>query len=66
MFLNKWKIEPKISFMIGDRDTDIQAAKNVGCHSILTTVRDDSGLIKPDFYVTSLTEAVQVVVQNSS
>ncbi|MBI2670072.1 MAG: HAD-IIIA family hydrolase [Candidatus Yanofskybacteria bacterium] len=63
--IQRWEIDPKISFMIGDRDTDIQAAKKVGCRSILITGGDDSGLTEPDFYATSLTEAVLVVAQNS-
>ena len=62
--IKEWEIDPKISFMIGDLDTDIQAAKNVGCRSILITGEGDSGLTESDFYVTSLTEAVQVVAQN--
>lgn len=62
--IKKWEIDPKISFMIGDRDTDIQAAKNAGCLSILIAGGNDSGLIKPDFYVTSLTEAVRIVAQS--
>lgn len=65
-------IDIRNSWFVGDRKSDIQCAKNAGCHSILTAMkvsgeesRDfaDMGEIQPDFKVNDLVAAVDIILQ---
>ena len=52
-----------MSFLVGDSPRDIEAGKNAGVTTI--RVRTGHGLkphtVKPDYYVDSLVEAVEII-----
>ena len=61
----EWSIELDRSFMVGDRWRDVSAGKAAGC----TTIFVDYGYAErqvdaPDFVVTSLAEAVRIIIGN--
>jgi D-glycero-D-manno-heptose 1,7-bisphosphate phosphatase len=61
----EWSIDLKRSFMVGDRWRDVSAGKAAGC----TTIFVDLGYAErqvdaPDFVVTSLAEAVKIVLRD--
>ena len=61
----QWSIDLKHSFMVGDRWRDVSAGKAAGCRTILL----DHGYAEeqvdaPDFVVTSLGEAVKIILGN--
>jgi D-glycero-D-manno-heptose 1,7-bisphosphate phosphatase len=59
----EWSIDLAHSFMVGDRWRDVSAGKAAGCSTIFV----DYGYLEqqvdaPDFVVTSLTEAVKIIL----
>ena len=61
----EWSIDLKRSFIVGDRWRDVSAGKAAGC----TTIFVDCGYAErqvdaPDFVVTSLAEAVKIILRN--
>ena len=52
----KWGVSLPNSWMVGDRETDRQAARRAGCHSIL---------LKPTGHLTNLTEATQWILDHA-
>jgi D-glycero-D-manno-heptose 1,7-bisphosphate phosphatase len=55
------------SFMIGDRWRDIEAGRSAGCRTILLgTGYSERLLSKPDFSVTTLHEAAQLIIEIAS
>ena len=61
----EWSIDLNRSFMVGDRWRDVSAGKAAGC----TTIFVDHGYAErqvdaPDFVVTSLAEAVKIILGN--
>jgi len=61
----EWSIDLDRSFMVGDRWRDVSAGKAAGC----TTLFVDCGYAErqvdaPDFVVTSLAEAVRIILGN--
>ena len=62
---NKYNIDLKKSFMIGDSDIDILAGKRAGLKTILIKspkIKDYRINIKPDFNATDLYSAVNIVL----
>lgn len=60
---NHWNIDPSLSFMVGDRFSDVKAGKNAGCRSILIGPGDPSEkLVEPDHRSLSLLEAVRWIL----
>jgi len=60
-----WSIELKRSFMVGDRWRDVSAGKAAGCKTILVDYGYAEELVDtPDFVVTSLSEAVKIILGN--
>jgi D-glycero-D-manno-heptose 1,7-bisphosphate phosphatase len=57
----KWGIDLRRSFMVGDRASDVEAGRAVGCRTILIE-RPYSGRATADAHVGSLTEAVDVIL----
>lgn len=57
----KWDIDLSISFMIGDRHSDVLAGKNAGCKTILIGEGDHSSDVVADFQADSLLEAAQLI-----
>lgn len=57
----EWGINPELSFMIGDRSSDIEAGKNGGCRTILIGKSDDSFTVFPEFECESLWEAARLI-----
>jgi histidinol-phosphate phosphatase family protein len=56
----------KASFMIGDRESDIEAGKNAGCKTILVaTGKHPTGNLNADFREKNLYEASHTVVRES-
>lgn len=62
----RYGIDPKNSFMIGDKMTDIEAGKKIGCTTILVKTgyggKDKKHEIKPDFVTKDLLEAVDSII----
>jgi histidinol-phosphate phosphatase family protein len=65
-------IDIQNSWLVGDRKSDIQCARNAGCYSILTAtpipgpnggVFADTGEIEPDFRAPDLAAAVDLILQ---
>ena len=54
--------------MIGDRTTDIMAAKNAGVRSVLVRTgeagRDGKCTVEPDYCLADLSEAVSLILNN--
>lgn len=59
---DKWEIDLRRSFVVGDRWQDIDAGHAVGCYTILIE-RAYSGPTTPDAAVTDLKSAVDVVLE---
>jgi D-glycero-D-manno-heptose 1,7-bisphosphate phosphatase len=58
-------VEASGSWMIGDRDTDIQCGKSGGCRTILMLNEHSSakrGQVRPDFEAASLAEAAGIIL----
>lgn len=60
-FLKDHKPDLSRTFMIGDRETDVQFGKNVGCRTVRLASADQSGA---DFVTTSFLEACRFVVRS--
>lgn len=62
--IKKFEIDPKTSFMVGDKDSDILLAKNSGLKSfyIQNSMYEHDENIKPDFFVSSLREASHIIL----
>lgn len=56
----KYEIDLKHSYMIGDRDVDIMAGKKAGTKTVL--IGDDIGI--SDYHFPSLLEAVRWIIEN--
>jgi histidinol-phosphate phosphatase family protein len=58
------------SWMIGDKSSDIQAGENIGASTILVGTgyggsEPDSEVVKPDYYVNDLYQAVEIINNES-
>jgi D-glycero-D-manno-heptose 1,7-bisphosphate phosphatase len=58
----EWDIDLSLSYMIGDRHSDIQAGKEAGCKTILIGSGDMSSDVSPDFQLDSLLEASKIIL----
>jgi HAD-superfamily hydrolase, subfamily IIIA len=54
----KFQVDINISWMIGDRETDILAGTSAGCRTIKISKRD----VVADFYCDNLNEAVNLIL----
>lgn len=59
--IEKWNIDPKLSFMIGDSDSDILAGRRAGVRTIL--VSDKSSNSEPDYNVRDISELKLLVTK---
>ena len=60
-----WSIDLVRSFIVGDRWRDISAGKAAGCRTIFVDCGYAEELVdRPDFVVTSLSEAVKIILGN--
>ncbi|KKT29452.1 MAG: histidinol-phosphate phosphatase family protein [Parcubacteria group bacterium GW2011_GWC1_44_10] len=59
----KWGIDLKKSFMVGDSESDIKASQAAGCKTILIDCAQNKNL-KADARVTNLSEAVRYIHEN--
>ncbi len=57
----KWGVDLARSFMVGDRGSDVEAGRAVGCYTILIE-RSYSGQTRPDERVSDLASAVDAVL----
>ena len=61
----EWSIDLDRSFMVGDRWRDVSAGKAAGCRTIFVDCGYTEALVDtPDFVVTSLSEAVKIILVN--
>jgi D-glycero-D-manno-heptose 1,7-bisphosphate phosphatase len=62
----KWGLDLSNSYLIGDRSSDIEAARAVGCRSIFIDHNYRETVINsPDFRVGKMSEAASIVVRDS-
>jgi D-glycero-D-manno-heptose 1,7-bisphosphate phosphatase len=62
-------IDLKMSWMIGDRDTDIECGKNVGCKTILITnplSKEKQGKESPTFTASDVDKAADIILKGKS
>lgn len=62
-FLKKNYFDLKMSFVIGDRESDIQLAKNIGCKSIFYSNLNDSGI---DFSSKDWIKIADYILENNN
>ncbi len=64
--VNDYNIDVKKSYMIGDRDTDIEAGEKMGLRTIKITNQQDAvkSYPKPDFLIGTLLEAIEMIEKN--
>jgi D-glycero-D-manno-heptose 1,7-bisphosphate phosphatase len=59
----KWHIDLALSFMVGDRMSDIEAGLKAGCKTILVgDAEADSGIVSPHHRTTDLSTAVKWIL----
>ena len=67
-FLQRNDPELQKSFVVGDRVTDVELAKKIGCRSILlkTNSIDDTpaGTVQPDYLTTDFQDACNFIIKN--
>jgi D-glycero-D-manno-heptose 1,7-bisphosphate phosphatase len=62
----QWQIDPRNSYMLGDRWRDIDAGRAAGCRTILINRNYDEALRSPPDHVTeSFTAAVSIILSRS-
>lgn len=61
----KWDIDLGASFMVGDRDSDVEAGKAAGTKTILVGSGDESKGSRPDFVCRNLLEASRIILSLS-
>lgn len=61
----KWSIDLRSSFMVGDQHTDVGAGKEAGCITILLK-KSYSGKCQPDYTIDNLSEIVDIVKHNGN
>jgi len=58
----EWNIDMAGSYMIGDRESDINAGKNAGCKTILIDRNYAEGCsVKPNFRVRSIRDSIELI-----
>jgi imidazoleglycerol-phosphate dehydratase / histidinol-phosphatase len=66
-FLKENTIDPEKSFVVGDRMTDIEFAKNIGCKSVLLKTNsidtDPGDSVKPDYITSDFTDACDYIIR---
>lgn len=64
--IKEHRIDPKRSFFIGDKTSDIKAGKDVGCRTFLVRTgyagHDRAYDVEPDFVVSDILEAVNIIL----
>jgi D-glycero-D-manno-heptose 1,7-bisphosphate phosphatase len=63
--IREWDIDPEGSYVIGDKNTDIEPGRLLGIKTILVETgygRSEKESTKADFVVTDLTEAVELIL----
>jgi imidazoleglycerol-phosphate dehydratase / histidinol-phosphatase len=67
-FLNRYPVELERSYVLGDRMTDVELAKNIGCRSVLlrTNAIDSavSGTTKPDYETADFSDACSYILRH--
>lgn len=64
--IDEFNIKPEISWMIGDRDSDIECGKSAGVRTILVENTDSEsyrGETSPDFTVSDFNKAVSLILK---
>ena len=59
--IREWGINPALSFMIGDRSSDVEAGHSAGCRTILIGTSDSSFSVIPEYECGSLLEAAKFI-----
>jgi D,D-heptose 1,7-bisphosphate phosphatase len=64
--IEKFNIDPSVSFMIGDSERDIQAGINAGCTTVgvMTGYGIKKTRVLPDYMFADLTEAVNFIIDD--
>lgn len=71
MLIKKYKIDPKSSYMIGDKKADIDFGRALGCKTVLVTTANGHRHLKkypdlhPDKIATNLLNAAKFIVRDS-
>jgi len=61
--VERWKIDIKNSYLVGDRDGDISAGKAAGCHTVLINrYYCEPRRAEPEIMVRSLAAAVRFIL----
>jgi len=62
--VDKWKINLKKSFLIGDRWKDIESGKSVGLRTFLIDHNYDEKFVEPDYKVKDFREIIKIINNN--
>ncbi len=65
--IKEFNINPKLSYLVGDRDSDIQAGRKVGCQNIFIDRNyNEKKPVNYDFKVKSFSEAARIILNDKS
>ncbi len=65
--IKEFNINPRLSYMIGDRWSDIKAGKNIGCKTIFINRNyDEKKPILQDYSVNSFSSAARIVLNDKN
>jgi D-glycero-D-manno-heptose 1,7-bisphosphate phosphatase len=58
-------VDPKRSYVVGDKDSDMLLAKAVGAKAVLVQTGKQQGSPHADFIARDLEEAVRIIIEDS-
>lgn len=60
--IDKWNIDPQMSWMVGDSEKDILAGKNAGVRTVLIGISENNQ-VEPDYHFPSLLDFIDLLMK---